>query len=111
MNYNHKQINGVDVIELVDSIDLYSAPQIKKFAKTLLTDSERKIVISLEKTNFLDSSGLGMLVNLFFECRQREIQIKMASLSEKAKKIFVVAKLTDTYETYETLEEAMQSFH
>ncbi len=110
MSYIHKVINGIDVVELEESIDLYSTPMIKKFAKTLLTDPDRKIIVSLEKVTFIDSSGLGMLVNLFFECKQKEIPIRLTKLSEKAKKIFTISKLNENYEIYETLEDAIQSF-
>lgn len=110
MNYTHSQIDNIDILELEESIDLYSTPMVKKFAKTLLNSPDRKIIISLEKVTFIDSSGLGMLVNLFFECRQKNIPIRLAVLSDKAKKIFTISKLNENYQIYSTIEEAMQSF-
>ncbi len=110
MSYIHRTIGNIDVIELEDSIDLYTAPNVKKFAKTLLTKVNSKIILSLEKVTFIDSSGMGMLVNLFFECKQRGIPIKMANLSLKAKKIFSISKLNQNYEVFETIEDACQSF-
>ncbi len=110
MSYTHRTIGGIDVIELEDSIDLYTAPLVKKFAKALLAKVDRKIIISLEKVTFIDSSGMGMLMNLFFECKQKGIPIKMANLSLKAKKIFSISKLNGNYEIFETIEDACQSF-
>ncbi|HRG44656.1 MAG TPA: STAS domain-containing protein [Leptospiraceae bacterium] len=110
MNYSHSQIDNIDILELEESIDLYSTPTVKKFAKTLLNSPDRKIIVSLEKVTFIDSSGLGMLVNLFFECRQKDIPIRLAVLSEKAKKIFTISKLHENYEIYNSIEDAIQSF-
>lgn len=110
MSYVHKEVNGVDVVELEDSIDLYSTPQIKKFTKTLLKGPDRKIVITMERVTFIDSSGLGMLVNLFFECRQKGIGIKLANMSAEARRIFTITKLTENYEILDTLDDAIKSF-
>lgn len=109
MSYTHKEMNGVDVVELEDSIDLYSAPPIKKFLKTLLVSKNKKIVISLEKVTFLDSSGLGMLVNLFFECKQRDVIIKLANVSAEAGNIFRQTKMEKNFEIYKTVSEAIAS--
>ena len=43
MSYIHKEVNGIDILALEDSIDLYSTPPIKKFVKTLLRGNEKKI--------------------------------------------------------------------
>ena len=110
MSYIHIEINSVDVVELEESIDLYSAPPIKKFLKTLVLNKNKKIVISLEKVTFLDSSGLGMLVNLFFECKQREVQIKLAKVSAEARNIFRQTKMENNFEIFETVNEAIASF-
>ena len=111
MSYIHKEVNGIDILALEDSIDLYSTPPIKKFAKTLLRGPDGKIIITMEKVTFIDSSGLGMLVNLFFECKQKGIRVKLADMSSEAKRILTITKLTQNYEIHETLEDAINSFN
>lgn len=110
MSYIHTEMDGVDVLSLADSIDLYSTPHIKKIIKNLLRNANCKIVLSMEKVTFIDSSGLGMLVNLFFESKQKGIRIKLANMSPEAKRIFVITKLIQNYEIYDTLEDAIKSF-
>ena len=109
MNYTHTEVNGFDVLDLIGSIDLYSTPVIKKFAKTLLNNPEKKLIISLERVTFLDSSGLGMLANLFFECKQKSIPIFLVNLSPAAKRILTLTKMNNSYQIYESIEDAMQS--
>ncbi|MBK8395834.1 MAG: STAS domain-containing protein [Leptospiraceae bacterium] len=110
MSYIHKEVNGVDVVELIEAIDLYSAPPIKKFLRTLLKSENKKIIISLEKVTFIDSSGLGMLVNLLFECQQREIRIKLANVSLESKNVFRQTKMQSNFEIFDTVNEALASF-
>ncbi|MBK8395930.1 MAG: STAS domain-containing protein [Leptospiraceae bacterium] len=110
MSYVHREENGVDILSLEGSIDLYSTPLIKKFAKSLLKSVNSKIIISMENVTFVDSSGLGMVVNLFFECKQKGIEIKLASLSKEAKRVFAVTKLSQNYAFYESIQDAIYSF-
>jgi len=110
MSYIHTEINSVDVVELIEAIDLYSAPPIKKFLKSLLKSENKKILISLEKVTFIDSSGLGMLVNLFFDCQQRDIQIKLANVSAEAKNVLRQTKMERNFEIFDTVNEALASF-
>lgn len=110
MSYVHKEVNGVDLVELEESIDLYSAPPIKKFLRTLLKSENKKILISMERVSFIDSSGLGMLVNLFFECKQRDIRVKLASVSAEARNVFKQTKMESNFEMFDTVNEAMASF-
>ncbi len=110
MSYIHKEVNGVDLVELDGAIDLYSAPPVKKFLKSLLKNDNKKIVISLEKVTFLDSSGLGMLVNLFFECKQHEIGIKLANVSVEARNVFRQTKMENNFEIFNSVNEALASF-
>lgn len=110
MSYTHRVVSGVDVVELEDSIDLYSAPPIKKFLRTLMKDENKKIVISLEKVSFLDSSGLGMLMNLHFECKERQINFKLASVSSQAMHNLRQAKIEGNFEIVPYVRNAIESF-
>jgi anti-sigma B factor antagonist len=110
MGYVHKKVVGVDVIELDDSVDLYSVPELKKFCKELLKKESKRIVINMEKLKFIDSSGLGMLVNLAHECKQTEVGLKLASMSPEAERTFNLTKMQSNFEIFGTVNEAIRSF-
>ena len=110
MGYTHKKVVGVEVIELDDSVDLYSVPEIKKFCKELLRKESKRIVISMEKLKFIDSSGLGMLVNISHECKQGNVGLKLASISPEVEKIFSLTKMQNNFEIFGTINEAIRSF-
>lgn len=110
MEIEHDVINGIDVIELHENINLYSTPSIKKFLRSLLNSPDRKIIISMEKVIYIDSTGIGMLVGLFFESKQKNIQIRLTNLSTDARRILTVTKLLESYEIRENLEDAIKSF-
>lgn len=110
MAYSHRVVSGIDIVDIQDSMDLYSVPELKKFCRNLTHKEGIKILLVLSKVHFLDSSGLGMLTNLFFECQQKGIPLKLANLSAEAKRLFVLTKLENNFHIYETEEDAIKSF-
>ena len=110
MAYSHKVVSGIDIVEISDSMDLYSVPELKKFCRTLTHKEDTKILLVLERVHFMDSSGLGMLTNLFFECQQKKIPLKLACLSAEVKRLFILTKLDNTFSLYATEEEAVKRF-
>ncbi|MBP7281413.1 MAG: STAS domain-containing protein [Leptospiraceae bacterium] len=110
MTYSHKVVGGIDIVNIEDSMDLYSVPELKKFCKNLTRNENAKIIFVLKKVHFMDSSGLGMLTNLFFECQQKGIPLKFAELSAEAKRMFVLTKLDKSFKLYDTVEDAISEF-
>lgn len=110
MAYSHRLVSGIDIVDISDSMDLYSVPELKKFCKNLTHKEGVKILLTLEKVHFLDSSGLGMLTNLYFECQQKGIPLKLARLSAEAKRLFVLTKLEQSIPIYETEEDAISRY-
>ncbi len=110
MSYNHKTLVGVDIVEFEENMDLYSVPEVKKFCKELLTKGTKKLLVNLEKVTYMDSSALGMLINLRHECNEKNVTLKLAALTEECKKLFDLTKMQNNFEIFETVNEAIRSF-
>lgn len=110
MGYSHKVIVGVDLVEFTDSMDLYSVPDMKRIFKELIKKENKRILISMEKLKFIDSSGLGMLANLSHECKQNGVKLILAALSPEIDKIFSTTKFKENFEVYPTINEAIRAF-
>jgi len=50
------------VLEVAGEIDVYTAPKLREQLIELVSDGSYHIVVDLEKVDFLDSTGLGVLV-------------------------------------------------
>jgi anti-sigma B factor antagonist len=76
----------------------------------LLKDA-RRIVLNLAWVEYIDSSGLGMLVASFISARHQRAEIKFAALSPHARRLFTTTKTDRLFEVYDTTEGAIESFH
>jgi len=78
--------------------------------KELAEAGNRKLLINLGQTTFMNSVSLGVLIAGHSNYAKRGAQLKLAAVDKKIQNIFVVTKLSLVFETYDTEDEAIQSF-
>lgn len=93
-----KFLGGADTGELDEK--LYS----------LLGKGVKAVVIDLGSTDWMNSSGIAILIHHYKKFRDQGGQLKLANLTKNIEKILVIAKLTSVFETYDSLDEAVASF-
>ncbi|HUF17446.1 MAG TPA: STAS domain-containing protein, partial [Thermoanaerobaculia bacterium] len=76
----------------------------------LLADGCRKILLNLTGVEYIDSSGLGELVQSFKVARTFEAELKLLRPQERVRHTLQLSMLLPLFEIYETEEEALASF-
>ena len=61
LRLNWYRKDGYVVIEHAGEIDVYTAPRMRELYIDLVNKGEYKLVLDLERVEFLDSTGLGVL--------------------------------------------------
>jgi len=98
--------NGFLLVKIVGEVDVYTSIDLKKDLGKLVDADKNKIIIDLLKVNYMDSSGLGVLVALLKQIKKKNGELKLVNLPISVKKIFDLTRLTKFFDIYETLEEA-----
>jgi anti-anti-sigma factor len=70
----------------------------------------KKLLINLGQTTFMNSVSLGVLIAGHSNYAKRGAQLKLCAVDKKIQNIFVVTRLSLVFETYEDCEEATKSF-
>jgi anti-sigma B factor antagonist len=78
--------------------------------KALVDEGHVDIVLDLGKVRYINSTGLGILVSGLTSLKKNMGQMKIANLSNRIDRLFSVTSLTTVFPTYDTLEEALESF-
>ncbi|MDX1521287.1 MAG: STAS domain-containing protein, partial [Anaerolineae bacterium] len=63
--------NQIDILELSGRFDAYEAPPVKEWLGKVTARPPAQVVINLAEVNFIDSSGLAVLVQGLKHCRQK----------------------------------------
>ena len=97
------------VITLGSELDHHSAEHIKNQSEYYLYKHQiRHIVFDFAKTNFMDSSGIGVIMGRYKTVRGLGGTIAVANVSEQLERIFVISGLHKLVDRYQTVRDAIQ---
>ena len=109
MRMDQEERNGVRILHDSGRVDLLEAPELRQRLLGLAGQPGRTIV-SLAGVDFVDSSGLGALLNGFRSIERSGGQLRITDLSRPVRALLQLPRLDALLPLHETLEEAMQSF-
>jgi anti-sigma B factor antagonist len=91
--------------------------ELTAFAEGVLMDAynqasaegARAIVLNFEGLEYMNSSGIGLLVTLLIRINREKQRLLTYGLSEHYRSIFQITRLDDAISTYDTEEEAVRA--
>jgi anti-anti-sigma factor len=108
MNCSHRIENQVCVVTIEGNIALDGVNEAKAYLKPHLDSSDVKgLVMNFEKVNFIDSSGIGLIVSIFKTMQQKEGKFALTNLSKKNEEIFSITRLNKILDIYGSESEAL----
>ena len=105
-----KDEGAVVVLSLKGRLDLASGAGLKDEVKALL-DKERNLLhLNLAEVDFINSSGLGVLVSIMKEARLRKGRLTLSNLATYVQEIFEITQLSHIFEIFNSEAEALESY-
>ena len=80
--------------DLLDEIDFYFNEGIKK------------IIIDLSDMQYMNSTGLSILINIFTQARNKGGEVVITNIPEKINQLLIITKLNSIFNIEETVEDA-----
>ena len=99
---------GAAVIALSGEVDVYTSPRVKQEIVDLLNGGTIKLLVDLSGVEYLDSTGLGVLIGGLKRAREREGDLKLLCDNPRILRIFEITGLTKIFEIHRTEAEAME---
>ena len=62
LKLGHYTKDGIEVIDVGGEIDIYTAPRLRELLIDLVSKNNYQLVVNMDKVEFLESTGLGVLV-------------------------------------------------
>ena len=110
MDIAMKEVSNVAVLSLTGRLDLTSGATLKQEVKKLSERDVNSIHLNLAKVDFINSSGLGVLVSIMKEVRVAKGRLTLSDLASYVQEIFDITQLSHIFEIFETEQEAMTTF-
>jgi len=106
-------MNNLDVaiIELRGAfVSNKDTDELKHKAADLFEQGNRKLVIDLANATYINSLGIGALVNIYTMYTKGQGKIKLCQMGKGIQNIFVITKLISVFDVEETRDEALKEF-
>jgi anti-sigma B factor antagonist len=110
MNIAARTDGDIAVIKLQGRLDLTSACELKNASRKYYTANNCKLVLDLEKVDFINSSGLGALVSILKEVRNHNGSLKIARPGNYVREIFNITQLSRIFDICEDESQALKDF-
>ena len=101
---------NVNIVSLCGRLDAYCASEVENKLNSLIDAAQVRLVVSLEKLEYISSSGLRVLLATLKKARKQQGDIKVACLRSYIKEVFDIAGFTSLFNVFDTEQAAVDCF-
>ncbi len=94
------------VVDVKGEIDVYTAPKLREKLIELVSEGSYDVVVNLEGVDFLDSTGLGVLVGALKRVKAHDGSLSLVCTQDKILKIFKITGLTKVFPIHDSVDAA-----
>lgn len=109
MDLNLELVQHTDsgaVLAVRGEVDVYTAPRLRESLVDLVSDGANRIVVDLEGVDFLDSTGIGVLVGGLKRVRTHGGELALVCTQQRILKVFDITGLSTIFAIYDSVDAA-----
>ncbi len=112
MQLEERQVGDITIVKVTGDITLNKGGDVllKDKIQSLLQQGKKKLLLDLGGVSYVDSAGLGQLVQVYATTRNHGGALKLLNLTKRLKDLLVVSKLLTVFDSHENESEALASF-
>lgn len=95
------------VVTVGGEVDVATAPRLREQLIDVVNGGQNRIVVDLTDVEFLDSTGLGVLVGALKRVRTQDGDLALVCTESRIVKVFEITGLTKVFTMYESVDEAV----
>ena len=112
MKITDREINGVTIMDFRGRIANGSArTQLRSRIREHLERGRQEILLNLGGVDFIDSFGLGVLIEVHDKVKNQGGVLKLVNLNRRVNHLMVITKLETEIDCFEDEGTALASFH
>lgn len=99
--------DGWAVLAVGGEVDVATAPRLREQLIGLVNEGSHRIVVDLTAVDFLDSTGLGVLVGRLKLVRNHSGWLRIVCSNDRILRVFRITGLDKVFGIHDSLEEAL----
>lgn len=107
LSLSTRESAGASVVDVSGEIDVYTSPKLRERLVGLVNDGSTNIVVNLAEVDFIDSTGLGVLVGALKRIRSRGGSLSLVCSETGLLRVFTITGLEKVFMIYPSVEAAV----
>lgn len=110
METQEKQINDVIILHFIGRLDSLASNEAEIKLNDLINKSTIRLVINLDKLEYISSSGLRVLLASLKKAKKQNGDIKLACLQPYVKEVFDISGFSTLFQIFDKEDAAINSY-
>src|SRR5215471_15423846 len=111
MTVSERSVGSVIILDVSGSVTLNDgADQVRDKVKSVLAENKKHILVNLAKVSYMDSAGLGELVQAYSTVSKAGGALKLVSPTKRLQDLLVITKLATVFDSFDDEPTAVNSF-
>ena len=77
----------------------------------MIENKQTKVIIDLAQVEWMNSTGLGILISSYTTLKNNDGILKLANVTEKIQSLLTITKLVSVFDAFDSVDEALESFN
>jgi anti-sigma B factor antagonist len=103
------EFSGHLVVALRGEFDLADGPHVAAHLHTAMAVHGPQVIVDLAGLEFIDCSGLGVLVRLMKQARERGGDLTLAAPQKRVRRLLTITGLTGIFSVYPSVQQAVRA--
>jgi anti-sigma B factor antagonist len=111
MDITTRKVGDVTIVDFVGRLAIgVSDTVLPRVIGEILNDGSRKILLNLSDMDYIDSNGLGELVQAFRESKRNGASLRLLKPHDRVAKTLRLTNLLPMFTVYDSEEDALEAF-
>ena len=111
MDISTRKVGDVTIVDFKGRLAIgVSETVLPRVVGEILSDGSKKILLNLSDMDYIDSNGLGELVQVFRESKRNGASLRLLKPHDRVAKTLRLTNLLPMFQVYETEEDALKAF-
>jgi anti-sigma B factor antagonist len=111
MTISERMVGTITVLDLDGQLVLgASAEGLRDKLRSLLQQGQQQFIVNLAAVPYMDSGGLGELVQAYATVTRQGGALKLLNLTSRLRDLLVITKLATVFDCYDSEDAALASF-
>ena len=104
-----QKLGGWSVAKVIGDITIAVLPELRKEILGLIDNKEYRIIMNFEYVNYIDSSGIGLLIELLKKASENNGELALTNMNPHCMKVFTITRLDRIFKIYPDVQNIIRT--